>query len=148
MNSLLCLILLSTGYYILYQYFPERFEEKYHYYFGGFVIIYIFILYLFTFENEFMYKLFKNVYDTSRQPLYTFNAQQSNSELYHTLNPNQNIKQTLAQQQMYRCYNCQNHMVQNDIEYYKMQYQTPLQNGGQNIPENLKLICPSCYSFQ
>ena len=32
-------------------------------------------------------------------------------------------------------------MVQNDIEYYKLQYQIPLQNGGQNTPENLKLIC-------
>ena len=61
---------------------------------------------MFSYENEFMYKMFRNIYDTSRQPLYTFNAKDSNAELYNSLNPNQYIKPMLAQKQGQRCAQC------------------------------------------
>ena len=93
MNGLLFIIVVCLTYYAIYKYYPQYIEEKYHYYLGGFVGIYLLILYLFTFENEFMYKIFKNVYDTHKQPLYSFNAQDSNSQLYHSMNPNQNMNQ-------------------------------------------------------
>ena len=42
-----------------------------------FQFIVIFIVYMFVYEKEFMYKMFKNIYYLSRQPLYSFNAQES-----------------------------------------------------------------------
>ena len=101
-------------------------------------------MYMFTYENEFMYKLFKNIHDTNRQPLHAFNAKDSNSELYNNLNPNTNIKIVLAQKQNQRCIQCKNYILNKDIDYYKLKYIVPLQNGGQNDINNLSIVCPSC----
>jgi|TARA_B110000902_G_C14121042_1_gene518223 hypothetical protein len=144
MNGLLFIIVVCLTYYAIYKYYPQYIEEKYHYYLGGFVGIYLLILYLFTFENEFMYKIFKNVYDTHKQPLYSFNAQDSNSQLYHSMNPNQNIRQMLAIHQNGRCDKCGNIIMKNDLDYYKLKYKVPLQQGGQNDASNLSLVCPNC----
>lgn len=147
MNYILFLLILCCIYYSAYNYYPERFEEKYHYYFGGFLICNIILLYLFYYEEQFIYQIFKNIYNTSKQPIYSFNAQQSNSELFHATNPNYNIKYNLATQQMNRCFNCQNNILQNDMNYHKIQYIKPIQYGGMNDTSNLKLICPTCYAF-
>ena len=88
MNSLIFLSVILCIYYIIYKYKPEYIEERYNYYLGGFVVVYLFIIYMFNYQTEFTYKLFKNIYDTSRQPLYSFNAQDSNAQLYNSLNPN------------------------------------------------------------
>ena len=144
MNSLIFLTIICTVYYCINKWYPEHIEQKYHYYFGGFISVYLLIIYMFTYENEFMYKLFKNVYDTNNQPLYSFNAHNSNVELYNSLNPNQNIKSILAQKQGYRCFQCQNYIMNNDIEYYKLKYRVPLQYGGQNDVNNLVIVCPNC----
>lgn len=144
MNSLIFLSVICTIYYCIYRWYPEYLEEKYHYYFGGFVIIYLLIIYMFTYENEFMYKIFKNVYDTSRQPLYSFNAHHSNAELYKSLNPNEDIKSLLAQKQNSRCAQCHNIIMNKDLHYYKLKYLVPLQQGGPNDVSNLGIVCPNC----
>ena len=144
MNSLIFLTVICIIYYCIYKWYPHYLEDKYHYYFGGFIAIYLFIVYMFSFENEFMYKVFKNVYDTSRQPLYSFNAQDSNAQLYNSLNPNQDIKSMLAQKQQSRCARCQNIIMQQDIPYYKLKYLVSLQQGGKNDITNLGLVCPNC----
>ena len=144
MNSLIFLSIICIIYYCIYRWYPEYLEEKYHYYFGAFVSIYLLIIYMFTYENEFMYKIFKNVYDTSRQPLYSFNAHHSNAELYNSLNPNQDIKSLLAQKQNSRCAQCHNIIMNKDIQYYKLKYLVPLQQGGSNDVSNLGIVCPNC----
>ena len=144
MNSLIFLSVICTIYYCIYRWYPEYLEEKYHYYFGGFVSIYLLIIYMFTYENEFLYKIFKNIYDTSRQPLYSFNAHHSNAELYKSLNPNSDIKSLLAQKQNSRCAQCHNIIMNKDLHYYKLKYLVPLQQGGQNDVSNLGIVCPNC----
>ena len=122
MNSLIFLAVLCIIYYCIYRWYPDYLQEKYHYYFGGFIAVYLFVIYMFTYENEFMYKVFKNVYDTSRQPLYSFNAHNSNSQLYNELNMNTDIKSLLSQKQNSRCSQCQNVIMNNDIIHYKLKY--------------------------
>ena len=144
MNSLIFLTVLCVIYYCIHKWYPQYLEERYHYYFGGFIAVYLFVIYMFSYENEFMYKMFKNIYDTSRQPLYSFNAKDSNDELYNSLNPNQDIKPMLAQKQGQRCAQCQNYIMGKDINYYKLKYLVPLQHGGQNDINNLAIVCPNC----
>ena len=144
MNSLIFLTVICVIYYCVYKYKPEYIEQRYHYYFGGFVSIYLFIIYMFTYEYEFVYKMFKNIYDTSRQPMYSFNTKDSNAELYNSLNPNQDIKSMLCQKQGNRCAQCQNYIMMKDIDYYKLKYLVPLQQGGQNDVNNLGVVCPNC----
>ena len=144
MNSLIFLVIVLCIYYAIYKYKPEHIEERYHYYLGGFVAVYLFIIYMFSFQSEFMYKLFKNIYDTSRQPLYSFNAQDSNAQLYNSLNPNADIKSMLCQKQGNRCARCQNYIMMQDLDYYKLKYLVPLENGGQNNVNNLGVVCPNC----
>jgi hypothetical protein len=144
MNSLIFLVVVLCVYYAVYKYKPEYIEEKYHYYLGGSVAVYLFIIYMFSYQTEFMYKLFKNIYDTSRQPLYNFNAQDSNAQLYNSLNPNADIKSVLCQKQGNRCARCQNYIMMQDLDYYKLKYLVPLENGGQNNVNNLGVVCPNC----
>jgi hypothetical protein len=144
MNSLIFLVVVLCVYYALYKYKPEYIEERYHYYLGGSVAVYLFIIYMFNFQTEFMYKLFKNIYDTSRQPLYNFNAQDSNAQLYNSLNPNADIKSMLCQKQGNRCARCQNYIMMQDLDYYKLKYLVPLDRGGQNNVNNLGVVCPNC----
>ena len=144
MNSIIFLVVCCCIYYGIYKWYPQYLEEKYHYYFAGFITIYLIILYMFTFENEFIYKIFKNIYETNKQPLYTFNAHNSNKELYDAINPTTDIKPILAQKQRSRCAQCNNYIVQNDIPHYKLKYLIPLQMGGKNDLSNLGLVCPYC----
>ena len=147
MNSIIFLVVICCGYYIFNKYFEDYVQEKYHYYFGGFISIYLLILYLFHFEYQFMYKILRNIYDTSNQPLYSFNSMQSNAELFESQYPNFNIKETLSMKQNGRCFTCSNFIMSKDLHNYKLKYKTPLQGGGQNNIENIGLVCPNCFEF-
>ena len=148
MNSILFLIIICSIYYLLNKYFEDSIETKYHYYFGGFVIIYIIILYLFNFEYEFIYKILKNIYDTKNQPLYSFDSKNSNAQLFESQYQNFNIKETLLNKQNGRCYACSNFIMKDDLHTTKLKYKTPLQDSGQNNIENIGLVCPQCFQFQ
>lgn len=144
MNGLIFILVILLSYYCVYKFYPQYIKEHYHYYLGGFVAVYMVILYLFSYENEFMYKVFKNIYDTSQKPLYSFNAHNSNAELYKSFNQNKNIKDVLAIQQNGRCEKCGNIIMKQDLGYYKLNYKIPLQYGGKNDINNLCLLCPYC----
>lgn len=147
MNSIIFLILLLAIYYYIYKNYYDRFEEKYHYYFYGFITIYIILLYVYHFEYGFFYKIMKNVYDINNTPLYSFNSMNSNSELFQSQYPNFNIKETLLQKQNGRCYACSNFIMKKDLQYSKLKYKNNLQNGGQNNIENIGLVCNECFNF-
>ena len=68
MFSLFLVIFICVGYYYLNIYYPR--EQKDHIYFGIFVIVSIVLIYLFNFEEELIYRLFKNIYDIQKKPLY------------------------------------------------------------------------------
>jgi len=136
MNGLIFLTVICIVYYCVYKYYPQYIEQRYHYYLGGFVLIYLFIIYMFSYENEFMYKMFKNIHGTNKQSLY--------SNDYNSLNPNQDLKSMLTQKQGNRCSQCQNYIMMKDIEYYKLKYLVSLQQGGDNDINNLGVVCPNC----
>ena len=89
--------------------------------------------------------MFKNIYDSSQQPLYSFNAQQSNADLYYKQNPNADIKERLLMMQGSRCHKCQNYIV--NVQEGLLTYKIPLQMGGPNDPSNLSVVCPGCHMF-
>ena len=144
MNSFLFLVILCSIYYGVFKYYPQYIEDKYNYYFGGFISLWFVIRYMFSYESELMNKMLRNIYDTSRQPLYSFNAKDSNAELYNSLNPNQDIKSMLSEKQGNRCAKCQNYIMRKDIEYYKLRYLIPMERGGRNEVNNLGIVCPNC----
>ena len=148
MSSIIFFIILLATYYYIYKNYYDRFEEKYHYYFYVFMGVYVVILYIYHFEYEFFYRLLKNVHDTNRQPLYTFNSMNSNAELFESQYPNFNIKETLLNKQNGRCYACSNFIMNSDLQNTKLKYKNSLQNGGQNNIENIGLVCLHCYGFQ
>ena len=138
MKYLCFLLVLIILYYYGFKYYPERYEDKYHYYFSGFIIINFILIYLFTYEKEFIYKLFYNMYSVSKPGV---------NLVQNEVDQNQLLKTQLANNQMNQCYQCHNPIFQQDLYNYKLQYIVPIQNGGQNNTSNLKIICPSCYSF-
>jgi hypothetical protein len=140
MKYLCTLIIFSIAYLGLFQYYPERFETKYHYYFAGFIIINLIFLYLFIYEKQFIYKLFYNVYYSSKHPPIQQNT-------HNNVDQNQLLKSQISNHQGNQCFKCHNPVFSQDLYLYKLQYIKPLQNGGQNDMNNLQLICPSCYSF-
>ena len=146
MNGVLLLLVICTLYYIVYKYYPDKLSEKTHTYFGIGVAIYGLIYYFFVFESNFTHKVFRNIYESSQQPLYTFNAQNSNAALYYQQNPNADIKETLMVRQGSRCAQCQNHMM--GPQDALLSYHTPLQAGGSNDPSNLVALCPGCHMFK
>ena len=146
MGAFMTMIVLCIAYYIVYKYYPEYIKPRYNYYFGGIIVIYLIIQYLFTFEYPFVYKTFKNIYGANNQPLYSNGSAQSNSDLFYEQNPNHDIKTLLAQKQGYRCHKCGNIMGQ-DYNEYPLTYTIPLQSGGENSINNLSVVCPSCFEF-
>ena len=147
MNSFIFLIIICCIYYLLNKYFEDWIDNKYHYYFGGFVILYLFILYLFNFEYPFTYKILRNIYDTTNQPLYSFDSINSNAQLFESQYPNFNIKETLLTKQNGRCFACSNFIMKEDLHNCKLKYKISLQNNGGNNIENIGLVCSSCFEF-
>ena len=143
MNSLITLFIICLIYYTINKYYPEKLID-YHNYFYIFIGVYLLLVYLFSYETQFMYNLFKNIHDTTKQPLYSFNASQSNADFFNTQNPNHNIKNHISQNQGQRCASCNNYLMQGDS---LLKYKIPLQNGGQNNISNLMIVCPTCFNF-
>lgn len=145
MNALFTLFLICTIYYIGFRYCPDRYEQKYHIYFGIFVSVYLIFYYFLVFETDFSRKMLINIYESTQQPLYTFNSQISNSDLYYKQNPNADIKERLLMMQGSRCQKCHNYIV--NVQDGLLTYKIPLQMGGHNDTSNLSVICPECHMF-
>ena len=136
MFSLLLLIGLCVGYYYLNLYYPR--EKKEMYYFGGFVVISIILIYIFTFEKELVYKIFKQVYDIQNKPLYDL------SDFIKKGDGMNEFNSMILQNQGSRCAKCNNFILPADSQYVSLQYRVPLNQGGTNDHNNLTLICPNC----
>ena len=147
MNSIIFLILILAIYYYIYKEHYDRIDEKYHYYFYGFIGIYLVILYIYHFEYIFFYRLMKNIYDVNNTPLYSFDSINSNAELFQAQYPNFNIKETLLNKQNGRCQACSNFIMKDDLHNSKLKYKNNLRNGGQNNIENIGLVCNQCFGF-
>tara|TARA_Y100000768_G_C23927757_1_gene658417 strand:+ start:420 stop:848 length:429 start_codon:yes stop_codon:yes gene_type:complete len=137
MFSLLLLIGICIGYYYLNLYYPR--EQKEHIYFGIFVSVSIILIYLFNFEEEFIYKVFKNIYDIQKKPLYDLSffkdKQDENDKSFNLM---------LLQNQGSRCGQCSNFILPKDIHYTSLNYRIPLNQGGQHDHNNLMVVCPNC----
>jgi hypothetical protein len=137
MFSLLLLIGICIGYYYLNLYYPR--EQKEHIYFGIFVSVSIILIYLFNFEEEFIYKVFKNIYDIQKKPLYDLSffkdKQDENDKSFNLM---------VLQNQGSRCGQCGNFILPKDIHYTSLNYRIPLNQGGQHDHNNLMVVCPNC----
>ena len=136
MFSLLLLIGLCVGYYYLHQYYPR--EQKEMYYFGGFVVISLLLIYVFNFENAFVYKVFKHIHNIQNKPLY---------DLSDFINKDDEVSEfntMLLRNQGSRCAKCKNFILPSDSQYLSLQYRVPLDQGGTNDHNNLIITCPNC----
>ena len=137
MFSLLLLIGICVGYYYLNLYYPR--EEKEHIYFGIFVTVSITLIYLFNFEEGLIHKVFKNIYDIQKKPLYDLSffkdKQDENDKSFNLM---------LLQNQGSRCGQCSNFILPKDIHYTSLNYRIPLNQGGQHDHNNLMVVCPNC----
>ena len=137
MFSLLLLIGICVGYYYLNLYYPR--EEKEHIYFGIFVTVSIILIYLFNFEEGLIYKVFRNIYDIQKKPLYDLSFFKDNQN-----ENDQNFNSMLLQNQGSRCGQCGNFILPKDIHYTSLNYRIPLNQGGQHSHNNLMVVCPNC----
>ena len=137
MFSLLLLIGICVGYYYLNLYYPR--EEKEHIYFGIFVTVSIILIYLFNFEEGLIYKVFRNIYDIQKKPLYDLSFFKDNQD-----ENNLSFNSMLLQNQGSRCGQCGNFILPKDIHYTSLNYRIPLNQGGQHDHNNLMVVCPNC----
>ena len=137
MFSLVLLIGICIGYYYLNIYYPR--EEKEHIYFGIFVTVSIILIYLFNFEEGLILKIFKNIYDIQKKPLYdlSFFKDEDKEQSEH-------FNLMLLQNQGSRCARCGNFILPKDIQYTSLNYRVPLNQGGINDHTNLMVVCPNC----
>ena len=139
MFSLLLLIAICVGYYYLHMHYPR--ENKEHIYFGIFVTISVVLIYIFNFEQGLVYKVFHNINDIHKKPLYDMSVFQDKHD------PSDALKMTLLKNQGHRCGKCMNYIMDKDKSSMFLSYKVPIQQGGQNSPDNLMTTCYSCNSY-
>ena len=142
MKALLCLGVIVFFYYFIYDRFPYIFSLSIHLYMLGFIVIYLIMYYVLTYQRGFAYEVMSNMNTASNKPLYDINSL-SNKENQMDL-----LKNNLAMRQGYRCINCQNPILQKDFNTYKINYIKPLQFGGENNINNLGVSCSTCNAFR
>ena len=71
MFSLFLVILVCMGYYYLNKFYPRDTQEQI--YFGICMSVWIVIIYFMNFQEQFMYRMFKQIYDIQKKPLYDIN---------------------------------------------------------------------------
>lgn len=148
MYALCFLGFLCIGYYYFNQYYPQ--ELKYNIYFGLFISISVLLLYLFHFEKDMVYKVFKNVNDIHNKPLYDIsvfkNTSYKDTSFKNNIS-NEQFKSMILDSQGHRCYKCNNFILQNDIRELNLQYKQPIYTSGDNSHNNLMILCPTCQNY-
>ena len=142
MNSLICLGVISYLFWKLHERF--EFSVTTQVYYALFVSVCVIFVFLQTFFPELIYKVFKEIHDIQKKPLYDINAFNKYKEQNETNRYSQ--KQILHSKQGGRCSNCVNFIMAQEAESAYMNYKIPLENGGTNSLDNLKLICQGCHS--
>ena len=141
MFSLLVVILVCVGYYYLNMFYPRDTKEQI--YFGIFMTLWIVIIYLMNFQEAFMYRMFKQIYDIQKKPLYDL----SDFVKKDDSNRSNEFNIMVLQNQGSRCAKCNNFILPKDIKYTSLNYRIPLQDGGLHDHNNLMVVCPNCNSF-
>jgi len=138
MFSLLLLLSVCVGYYYLNQWYPRDTKEQI--YFGISISVWLFIIYLLNFQERFIYRMFTQIYDIQKKPLYDlsdFIDKDKDNESY-------DFNLMLLQNQGSRCGSCNNFILPKDIKYTSLNYKVPLNNGGLHDHTNLMVVCPNC----
>lgn len=91
-----------------------------------------------NFQEVFMYKIFKEIYDIQQKPLYDLQDFAKKGDSTEEFNL------ALLQGQGSRCGKCMNFILPKDIKYASLTYKIPLDQGGIHDPSNLMVICPQC----
>ena len=138
MFSLLVVILVCVGYYYLNMFYPRDTKEQI--YFGIFMAVWIVIIYLMNFQEPFMYRMFKQIYDIQKKPLYDL----SDFVKKDDSNRSNEFNMMVLQNQGSRCATCNNFILPNDIKYTSLNYRIPLHDGGSHNHNNLMVVCPNC----
>lgn len=141
MNSIILLIIVLICAYYYNKKYPQ--PDKYKMYFGLGVLAYIIFVYFMNYQTKFVYKVAKNIDEIQRQPLHTIIPEYK----IKTIDGN-NIKYKIADKQNLKCLSCKNNIILEELDDYKLSYISPLEFGGSNTPENLKLLCPTCFEFR
>tara|TARA_B100000925_G_scaffold219048_1_gene167942 strand:+ start:103 stop:528 length:426 start_codon:yes stop_codon:yes gene_type:complete len=136
MFSLLLFLTVAVGYYYYCQYYPREWLD--HIYFGVFMSVWLTIIYLMNFQEMFVYRVFKQLYEVQQKPLYDV------SVFTTTKDENTEFKEFLLSSQGSRCASCQNFILPSDIKYTHLSYKVPLEQGGAYDPHNLQIVCPNC----
>jgi hypothetical protein len=137
MFSLLLLLFICIGYYYLHKLYPRETSEQL--YFVIFISSWITIIYLMNFQQLFVYKVCKQIYDIQQKPLYDISDFYSEKD--NTLDQ---FNQMILQNQGSRCGKCYNFILPNDSKYTSLTYKVPLENGGTHDQYNLMVVCPNC----
>ena len=151
MKALIFLALLIGGYVFVYKKGYHEFTLREHVYSGIFVVGYLIVYYLLSYQKQFVYKLLTNVKHTDRFSKYDI-QDLSVRDYEHpqkkqvTVDP-MNLKYLLGTKQNWRCMTCSNPILQKDIHNYKLHFITPLQYGGENDINNLGVLCQTCSMF-
>tara|TARA_Y100000389_G_scaffold193445_1_gene222224 strand:+ start:416 stop:847 length:432 start_codon:yes stop_codon:yes gene_type:complete len=138
MFSLFLVILVCIGYYYLNKFYPRDTKEQI--YFGICMSVWIVIIYFMNFQEQFMYRMFKQIYDIQKKPLYDINDFMKKEES----NRSNDFNMILLQNQGSRCGKCKNFILPNDIKYTSLNYRIPLHQGGSHDHNNLMVVCPNC----
>lgn len=136
MFSLLLLLIVGVSYYYFNRMYPREMKEKI--YFGVFMTTWLLIIYLMNFQERFMYRIFKQVYEVQQKPLY------DTSLFTDTKQDNLEFKQWVLNSQGSRCAACHNFILPTDSQYTHFSYKVPLEQGGSYDHSNLQIVCPNC----
>jgi hypothetical protein len=142
MKAIIFLIILIVIYYQFNKKKPEYLTNKNHMYFGSFILLYLVLCYLMNYQQFFVYKVLKNIKEADDQPLYDIE-----SSMYKD-NKMAGVKSHLAMRQGWRCINCQNPILPEDLYEHQIDYIKPLQFGGTNDVNNIGIRCNGCSSFK
>ena len=91
-----------------------------------------------NFQERFMYRIFKQVYEVQQKPLY------DTSLFTDTKQDNLEFKQWVLNSQGSRCASCHNFILPADSQYTHFSYKVPLEQGGSYDHSNLQIVCPNC----
>lgn len=137
-NCIIFLAILSFIYYKININY-NIFTNKYHYYFGGFIVLVLFINYLMNYQRGFVYKMASNIKNTNNIQMHELLPDYTKQNKSDAI-----VKNYLLNKQFYKCQFCNRDIDINYINEYNLSYITPIEYGGQVHIDNLCLICPTC----
>ena len=147
MKALLFLGAIIGIYVYVYKKGYKEFTLRENVYFGIFVVGYVIIYYLLSYQKEFVYKLLSNVKHTDRVSKYDIQTLINTGQQKQVTVDPQNLRYLLATRQKWRCMSCSNPILEKDLPSYEIDYRVPPQYGGTNTLYNLGVKCSICKAY-